>query len=103
MAIRNERGAASSATQAQPAKPTLPWGVQIAGNFSQQQAMAAFQRTRQRFAGILPNADPVVVRRRGPARAALHTVRIATETRQGAEQLCSKLRAAGGACLVLRN
>jgi SPOR domain len=32
-----------------------------------------------------------------------HRIRVAAETREGAETLCSRLRAAGGTCLVQRN
>lgn len=88
---------------AEGSKPLLPWGVQIAGNFSERQARAAFERARQRFGAILSSADPVVVRKRLAGRAPLSTIRIAAETRQGAEALCARLRAAGGACVVLRN
>jgi hypothetical protein len=101
-ALALPRGRGTTPGEAKPGRPHLPWGVQIAGNFSEQQALAAFQRARQRFASLL-STDPVVVRRRTAGRAVMHTIRIAAETRQGAEQLCSRLRAAGGACLVLRN
>jgi hypothetical protein len=32
-----------------------------------------------------------------------HRIRIAADTREAAETLCSRLRAAGGSCFVQRN
>src|SRR5438105_824592 len=40
-----------------------PWGVQLAGNFSKPLALAAFERARQRYAGVIGGIQPMIVGR----------------------------------------
>lgn len=81
-----------------------PWGVQLAGNWSETKARETFERLRKKHPAILGKREPQVVRARlagkGPA---MNRIQIALDTRAGAEQLCSALRSAGGACMVMRN
>ncbi len=82
-----------------------PWGVQLGAGFSRDRAMAMYARALRRFESVLAGKDPgiqsSVLRTRG--RAAFYQVRIGTDTRAAANDLCNSLRKAGGACLVLRN
>jgi hypothetical protein len=82
-----------------------PWGVQVAGNFSQSRALASYDALKQKHAGIIGDRDPLVlsavVRSRGTA--PFHQVRLPFETRGEADRLCRELRKAGGACTVLKN
>ena len=81
-----------------------PWGVQLAGNFSKALALGAFARTRDRYASVLGGVTPMVIgtRLRNRGTRAFYRVRVGAETRVAAERLCGRIRAGGGACLVLR-
>src|SRR5262245_38262286 len=41
--------------------PLAPWGVQVAGNFSKQQALNSFVRARKRFANVMGDLQPMVI------------------------------------------
>lgn len=83
--------------------PFAPWGVQLAGNFSKQLALASFRRMSQAYAAILGDAPPMIIgtRLRYRGTRAFYRVRAPAPTRQAAEQLCSRIRSAGGSCIVL--
>jgi len=83
--------------------PLAPWGVQLAGNFSKAIALASFERARQSYAGVIGNMRPMIIgrvlRSRGTKR--FYQVRLPAATRQAANALCGRIRAAGGICLAL--
>jgi hypothetical protein len=85
--------------------PLAPWGVQLAGNFSKERALASYARARQRHAAILSEVAPMVIGTRMHSRGtrAFYRVRIPAATRQAASEICAKLHKAGGACVVLRS
>ncbi len=84
--------------------PVLPWGIQVAGSFNRAAAIRRWQEIMARNADLLGGAEPVISRiRSARGRAGLHAVRIGAETREEADRLCDRLRAAGGACIVMRN
>jgi hypothetical protein len=85
--------------------PLAPWGVQIAGNFSKQLALATYARERQRHAAILTDVAPMVIgtRLRSRGTHAFYRVRIPAPTRVAATELCDRLRKQGGACVVLKS
>jgi len=85
--------------------PIAPWGVQVAGNFSKDRALASFARAKQRHAAILGELAPMVIGTRWRSRGtrAFYRVRIPAATRDAAAEICGKLRKAGGACVVLRS
>jgi hypothetical protein len=87
------------------AGPWGPWGLQLAGDWSQSRALAQFKKIQSRFSGVLGSRHPVVVRGQmaGKGSATWYRVRIAEATRERAVSLCAKLEKAGGSCLVLRN
>ena len=41
--------------------PIAPWGVQVAGNFSKDRALASYARERERHAAILSDVTPMVI------------------------------------------
>lgn len=95
-------------TAAQP-RPDLtsspawgPWGVQLAGNWSEGRVLATYEQLRRRYADVLGDRLPLILRAR---RSDLPTfaVRVSEQNRADANTLCAKLRAAGGACVVFRN
>lgn len=98
--------ASASATRLRTAKaqPAETWGVQLAAHWSESKAMQGFDAIRKKHGKLLANRKPIVVGSKlGAKGATLKRVQIAMNTRAGAEQLCSQLKSAGGACVVLRN
>jgi SPOR domain len=85
--------------------PAFAWGVEIATSFSKDEALDQFAQAKQSYADLLGSYDPIVVES-----CDLHmgtdlrySVRIGTDSRDDADNLCAKLRAAGGACIVQKN
>jgi hypothetical protein len=79
-----------------------PWGVQLAGNWSEGRVLATYERLRRKYDAVLGDRLPLVLHAR---RHDLPTfaVRVSEKSRAAANALCAKLRAAGGACVVFRN
>jgi Transglycosylase SLT domain len=82
-----------------------PWGAQFAADVSESVAWATYRRVQQRFAGLIGNRAPIVLRGRLPGRgfAQRYLIRIVDSSRTNMENLCAKIIAAGGGCAVLRN
>jgi hypothetical protein len=81
-----------------------PWGIQIAGNFRQSAAVRQLQRLKRNFPAILNTHEPLISRNRtAMGRRGIYTVRIGADSRAEADQICTQLRSAGGACIVTRN
>jgi hypothetical protein len=83
--------------------PVAPWGVQLAGNFSKNRALASFARTRQLYASLLSGVRPMIIgtRLRSRGTRAFYRVRVPAQTRTAALTLCDRIRAVGGSCVVL--
>jgi len=83
----------------------MPWGVQLSAGFSRGKALAAFARAEQRHASLLAGKDTMILQTRMLSRGsrAFYQVRVGLPSRAASDSLCNRLRAAGGACLVLRN
>ncbi len=81
------------------------WGVQLAAGFDRNRALAMYSRAIKRLGAVIGDRDPSllssVMRSRGTR--AFYQVRIGADTRPEADDLCSRIRKAGGACFVLRN
>jgi hypothetical protein len=81
-----------------------PWGVQLAGNWSEGRVLATYEQLRRKYGSVLRDRLPLILRARPPGpRATKYIVRVSESSRANADSLCAKLRAAGGACMVLRN
>jgi len=82
-----------------------PWGVQLAGNWSEGGVLATYERLRRSYNPVLRDRLPLVLQAKLPGRrgAAKYIVRVSETTRTKADALCAQLRAVGGACIVLRN
>jgi hypothetical protein len=82
-----------------------PWGVQLAAGFNRDQALAMYARAIKRLSAVIGDQDPSllssVMRNRGTR--LFYQVRIGADTRVAADDLCNRIRRAGGACFVLRN
>ncbi|MBI5318245.1 MAG: lytic transglycosylase domain-containing protein [Bradyrhizobium sp.] len=81
------------------------WGVQLAAGFSRDKALAMYGRAVTRLSSVIGNRDPSILtsrlRSRGPA--LFYQVRFGADTRPEADDLCNRIRKAGGACFVLKN
>ena len=82
-----------------------PWGVQLSAGFSRNKALTIYAAIERRYRAVLAGHDPMIIRARLLSRgtSAFYQVRAAAGTREEADRLCARLRAAGGHCLVLRN
>lgn len=82
-----------------------PWGVQLAGNWSEGGVLATYERLRRTYNPVLRDRLPLILQAKLPGRrgAAKYIVRVSEATRPKADALCAQLRAVGGACIVLRN
>ncbi|MGO4387932.1 lytic transglycosylase domain-containing protein [Microvirga sp. 2YAF29] len=83
--------------------PFAPWGVQLAGNFSKERALASFQRASQSYVSLLKDSRPMIIgtRLRYRGSRTFYRVRAPAQTRQMAEDLCRNIRKLGGSCIVL--
>jgi hypothetical protein len=82
----------------EPLTPLAPWGVQLAGNFSKDRALASFARARQSYASVLAGVTPMIIgtRLRSRGTRAFYRVRVPAQTRDVAISLCDRIRAACG-------
>lgn len=87
------------------AESDRPWGVQLAAGFSKTQALEKYAQAVKRLSNDVANSDPIirstVLRSRGTQ--PFYQVRLGAETRLEADRLCTRIRAAAGDCMVLRN
>ena len=81
------------------------WGVQLAAGFSRDKALAMYGRAVSRLSSVIGNRDPSILtsRMRSRGAALFYQVRFGADTRPEADDLCNRIRKAGGACFVLRN
>ena len=81
------------------------WGVQLAAGFDRDKALAMYSRAMKRLSAVIGDQDPSLLgstlRSRGTR--IFYQVRIGADTRPAADDLCNRIRRAGGACFVLRN
>ena len=81
------------------------WGVQLAAGFNRDRALAMYARAMKRLSAVIGDQDPSLLgttwRSRGTR--TFYQVRIGADTRPAADDLCNRIRHAGGACFVLRN
>jgi hypothetical protein len=82
-----------------------PWGVELSAGFSHDRVLGVYAGLMKRFAGILSGRDPSILASTFRSRGfdLFYQVRIGAQTREDANGLCTQIRRAGGACLVLRN
>jgi Transglycosylase SLT domain/SPOR domain len=82
-----------------------PWGVQLAGGFNRDLAMAMYSRAVSQLRGVIGDQTPSLLSAQNHSRGMrpFYQVRIGADTRQAADDLCNRIRRAGGACFVLRN
>lgn len=87
-----------------PDGPTLPWGMVYAAHADRDAAARRADAMRTRFPALLGDADGQLHRTRLPGSGrVMYTARLDTASRMTAARLCTRLRRAGGGCMVLRN
>jgi hypothetical protein len=81
------------------------WGVQLAAGFNREKALEMYARAMRTLTSAIGNQDPTLfsARLRNRGSATFYQVRIGADTRPEADNLCNRIRRAGGACFVLRN
>jgi len=81
------------------------WGMQLTANWSESRAWATYRAIQKHYASLIGDREPIVVRSRGIGLgfATRFNIRIGDDDRSFLQKFCSKLIAAGGACVVLRN
>ena len=81
------------------------WGVQLAAGFDRNKALAMYARAVKNLSAVIGDHEPSilssVLRSRGSH--VFYQVRIGADTRPEADDLCNRIRRAGGACFVLKN
>jgi Transglycosylase SLT domain len=82
-----------------------PWGVLLAQNFSQGQALAMYRRLKVRVPQILSNEEPMVIRKRNLSRGsrAMSLVMVGADSREAANGICARLSGAGVPCRVMKS
>jgi len=81
------------------------WGVQLAAGFNRDKALAMYARAMKRLNAVIGDQDPSLLsaRLRTRGSSVFYQVRIGADTRPAADDLCNRIRRAGGACFVLKN
>jgi hypothetical protein len=81
------------------------WGVQLAAGFDRNRALGMYARAMKRLSAVIGNQDPSLLGTTWRSRGVrtFYQVRIGADTRVAADDLCNRIRRAGGACFVLRN
>jgi len=81
------------------------WGAQLTANWSESKAWATYRALQKRFAAVIGDREPIVLRSSNPnfGRAERTVIRIADDDRNFLQGLCVRIKMAGGACVVLRN
>ena len=100
--LRKGRGGTAPGIEGEP---LAPWGVQLAGNFSKALALAAFDRARLRYAGVIGGMRPMIIGRllRSRGTRTFYEVRLPAPTRGVADALCGRIQSVGGACVAMRS
>lgn len=84
--------------------PWQPWGVHLAAHWSLSQALRQYSQLQIKFPRVLADLKPMVLRQVnysfGAARR--YEIRIGQSDRAKATKFCSRLRQAGGVCIVYK-
>jgi Transglycosylase SLT domain/SPOR domain len=81
------------------------WGVQLAAGFDRNKALAMYARAVKNLSAVIGDRDPSILTSLNRTRGshAFYEVRFGADTRTEADDLCNRIRRAGGACFVLKN
>jgi hypothetical protein len=79
-----------------------PWGAILVAHKSRPEILDRYAALQRRFGEVLTGRDPIVLDR-GSRTFARYQIRVGSESRTGANDICKKIHSAGGDCVVLRN
>ena len=81
------------------------WGIWLAAHLVETKAWAMYRDRLKRFASLIGDLEPIVVKRRlpGMGRAMRYIIAIADDDRRLLQNLCQKMSATDIACDVMRN
>jgi Transglycosylase SLT domain/SPOR domain len=81
------------------------WGVQLAAGFDRNKALAMYSRAVKNLSAVIGDRDPSILAsvQRSRGSHVFYQVRFGADTRPEADELCNRIRKAGGACFVLKN
>src|SRR5215212_5432828 len=81
------------------------WAIHLIGDSSEGRALSEYAGLQKRYRAVLGDRAPMIIKRPigGRRPSAWYLVRVAESSHQSANQLCSRLKSAGGSCLVSRN
>jgi hypothetical protein len=79
------------------------WFVQLFGDRSEAKVHSEYNKLAARHASLFRDLQPIVVHTLRAGIPFWHRLRIVQPERHAAEQLCSKLRSVGEACMVQRD
>ncbi|WP_247869180.1 lytic transglycosylase domain-containing protein [Ahrensia sp. 13_GOM-1096m] len=86
------------------ARLTMPWAIQVAGNFKREVAQRSWSRIKARNGAILMGMPLSISRSRSAlGRRGIYTVRLGAPSRQKANAICGRLRSNGTPCIVQKN
>ena len=85
--------------------PSSLWAIQLISDASESRALSEYAGLQRRYHSVLGDRAPVIIKRPlgGRAPSSWYLIRVAESSHQKADQLCSRLKSVGGACLVSRN
>lgn len=93
-----------SATAAAAAAPLGGYSVQVSSQRSEQEARAAFRSLQAKYPDQLGNREPIIRRADLGAKGTYYRTLVGPfASVEEAAAMCSKLKSAGGSCLVERN
>ncbi|GJD62318.1 SPOR domain-containing protein [Methylobacterium frigidaeris] len=95
---------APATTQAVPT-PQAPVGgfsVQLSVRATEKEAEVAFRQAQERYGAVLGGQSPLI-RQAEVNGKSIYRVRVGPMSKEGADGLCGKLKAAGAACFVAKN
>ena len=96
---------ASAEASSDASKSAPPWGVELASGFSKDELFDNFAQMKQAYPSILADYEPMLIEQCNLSLGTklTYSVRIGTDSRNEADDLCTKLRASGGVCVVQKN
>jgi len=85
--------------------PVRAWGVILTANFSRNRALTTYRKLQTKYPSVLKGKKPSVARKinRSFGNRPRYEIQLGSNSRKGANDICTKLKRVGGSCIVLRN
>jgi hypothetical protein len=93
---------APAAPAALPTVSSSEWKVQVSSQRSREDAEASFNNIKSRFSSIVGDRAAAIQQADVEGKGTFYRVKILAEDKETANQLCSRLKSAGGSCFVTR-